>query len=563
MRGTRKDHKETKDKKLGPDLRPIMGAVVGPNIGLSEIGSKIVRKIADTADVGLVAKSTEEVLNKIETYNKRRFEKIPGLKKLIIASMDIEKFYPSIISEKSAKIIRKMWEESEISVEGIDFDKLSEYLGKHLKKEEIIAEQFEDILYTRKVKERKKRKVTKKIGKKHASDKKGNKVRENKVDKENMDKEMDISSSEGADTHKTTENKKKKTQPVEWMKPKRNPTRIEQRSMFGKALEILIIMCMNNHVYQFANSVRIQKQGGPIGLKLTGEIADCLMIDWDKKLLEKLKSYQIIPELYTRFKDDIELAIESLEKGSKLVDDKILIDESKKLEDVDKTDSKITMEIIQQIANEINPMIRLTVETPCNFVDNKLPVLDVTVNVNVKEHNRIDFEFFEKPTKNPRVIMADSALSFSKKRTILTQECLRRLRNTKVELGPHVQAKHLNQFMLKLKNSGYNCKFRQEILDSGLKAFEKMTEDDKKGIKPMYRGREWNADERKKSKSKKKLNWWNNEKAQIQYKTVLFVTPTPGGVLAKQLRQREEELNHNSKDRIKKEEKGGMTMKDI
>ena len=64
----------------------------------------------------------------------------------------------------------------------------------------------------------------------------------------------------------------------------------------------------------------------------------------------------------------------------------------------DKTDSKVTMEIIQQIANEINPMNRLTVETPCNFVDNKLPVLDVTVNVNVKERNRIDFEF-EKPTK--------------------------------------------------------------------------------------------------------------------------------------------------------------------
>ena len=67
----------------------------------------------------------------------------------------------------------------------------------------------------------------------------------------------------------------------------------------------------------------------------------------------------------------------------------------------------------------------------------------------------------------------------------------------------------------------------------------------------------------KSQNQRKKLNWWNNEKAEIQYKTVLFVTPTPGGVLAKQLRQREEELNHNSKDRIKIEEKGGMTMKDI
>ena len=129
------------------------------------------------------------------------------------------------------------------------------------------------------------------------------------------------------------------------------------------------------------------------------------------------------------------------------------------------------MEIIQQIANSIDPMIKLTVETLCHFEDGKLTVLDVKVNVNDDENNRIDFEFFEKSTKNPRVILANSALSFSKKRTILTQECLRRLRNTKIELGPEVQNKLLNQFMLKLKNSGYTHKFRSEILDSALKAF--------------------------------------------------------------------------------------------
>jgi hypothetical protein len=89
LRGTSKDHKEAIDKETGPDMRPIMGAIVGPNIGLSEIGSIIVRKISDNADIGLVAKSTEEVLNKIETFNKIRLEKIPVLKKLIIASMDI------------------------------------------------------------------------------------------------------------------------------------------------------------------------------------------------------------------------------------------------------------------------------------------------------------------------------------------------------------------------------------------------------------------------------------------------------------------------------------------
>ena len=131
--------------------------------------------------------------------------------------------------------------------------------------------------------------------------------------------------------------------------------------------------------------------------------------------LDKLK---MIPDIYTRFKDDIEIAIESLEKGSQLVEDIIIIDDTKKIVDEKKTDTKITMEIVQRVANSINPMIKLTVDTPCSHEDGKLPVLDV----NEEEDNRIDFEFFEKPTKNSRVILANSALGWSKKRTILWQQ---------------------------------------------------------------------------------------------------------------------------------------------
>ena len=160
------------------------------------------------------------------------------------------------------------------------------------------------------------------------------------------------------------------------------------------------------------------------------------------------------------------------------------------------------MEIVQKIANSIDPMIKLTVETPCNFADGKLPVLDVTVNINYKEDNRIDFEFFEKPTKkptkNPKVILANSALSISKKRTILKQEYLRRLRNTKKELGPEVQKIHLNNFRVKLKDSGYSQKF----WTVGCRHLKKMLEEVKNGLKPLYRSRELNKEERQASKNK-------------------------------------------------------------
>ena len=66
-----------------------------------------------------------------------------------------------------------------------------------------------------------------------------------------------------------------------------------------------------------------------------------------------------------------------------------------------------------------------------------------------------------------------------------------------------------------------------------------------------------------KNQKKKKCNWWNTKKSKIQYKSVLFVTPTPGGVLAKELQKREEELNKNTKERIRIVEKGGLKIKDI
>ena len=123
---------------------------------------------------------------------------------------------------------------------------------------------------------------------------------------------------------------------------------------------------------------------------------------------------------------------------------------------------------------------------------------------------------------------------------------------------------YLNQFMVKLKNSGYKKNYRIQILQSATKAFDKMVHDDKLGIKPLYRNRTWNLEERTNSKKNKKTNWYKSgEKSKIQYKSILFVPPTPGSMLLKELRQREEELNGKSRERIKIVEKGGKKIGDI
>ena len=552
LRGTSKDHKEAKNVDKGPDLRPIMGAYIGPNVGLANIGGLIIRRIAEETDTGFVCKSTEEMQYRFEKYNKERIEKNLGDKNIIIGSMDVEKWYPRLNPKRLGVAVKNMVIVSEIEFEGINYEAVSKYLGKFMTKEEIEDENMEEILYIKVKKTRRKRKetVNRNMNKK-----------EMEKEKENENgKTLDTSTNGGGNTV-NNKNKEKKNDD-DWEAPKRNPTKKEKRNMLGKALEILVVNVMENHVYTFGNEIRIQSEGGPIGLSLTGELADAFMVEWDKEVVKRVKEVGVDLLLYERYKDDINVVAVSVERGTEIKDGKLVINEEKIKADEGKSDSQITMDIVRDVAEGVDPMITLTTDVPSNYENGYMPILDLEVKINKEENNRLDFQFFEKPTKNGRILMPDSACPARQKRTILTQECLRRLRNTKIDLGEEIQNFHLSMFMLKLKNSGHSAKYRKQILESALNAFEKMKLEDKNGTKPLYRGRSWDSENRAKKKAYEKINWYNKEGQQskgdkIVYKTVLFVPTTKDGVLMKMLKKREEELNRFSSERIKIVEEGG------
>ena len=189
-------------------------------------------------------------------------------------------------------------------------------------------------------------------------------------------------------------------------------------------------------------------------------------------------------------------------------------------------------------------MIRFTFDLPENHQEKKLPVLDLKVWLS--ETDELLYEFYEKPTKNKKIILATSAINWHQKRTILTQEAIRRLKNTSESLGVEAQNAHLNSFMKKLQLSGYSEKFRGEIVKSAKTAYEKMLFNDQNGIKPLFRNRK-QIEEDKKVRPKSK--WWNQQGKN--HTTVLFVPPTPYGELARLIQKREEELNRYSKLSIK------------
>ena len=90
-----------------------------------------------------------------------------------------------------------------------------------------------------------------------------------------------------------------------------------------------------------------------------------------------------------------------------------------------------------------------------------------------------------------------------------------------------------------------------------------MLEEDKNGTKPLYRNRDWNKEKRLKSKDEKRNNWYKTRNKSEIYKTILFVPPTPGSGLLKELKFREQELNRNKGERIRIVEKGGLKIEKI
>ena len=96
-----------------------------------------------------------------------------------------------------------------------------------------------------------------------------------------------------------------------------------------------------------------------------------------------------------------------------------------------------------------------------------------------------------------------SPLWWGQKRTTLTQELIRRLLNCRKELSCKLKQKHLNRYMQMLKNSGYEAKFRAEVLRAGRAGYRKISAADKAGQRPLYRHKQWQAAARRLEKWEK------------------------------------------------------------
>ena len=74
----------------------------------------------------------------------------------------------------------------------------------------------------------------------------------------------------------------------------------EKKTILALVLAVQVDFVMGNHVYKVGDTIYLQTDGGPMGLKLTGAIARVVMMLFDKLYLEKVSQSDIRMLMYER-----------------------------------------------------------------------------------------------------------------------------------------------------------------------------------------------------------------------------------------------------------------------
>ncbi len=240
----------------------------------------------------------------------------------------------------------------------------------------------------------------------------------------------------------------------------------------GKMLVTKVVVeamktCVRNHTYLFNGDIRKQIYGGSIGSEHINAMARVRMIHWDWKYLETLR---ILIMIYDRYVDDTKQGVKRIKKGTRFGNGTLTWSKEKEEEDKDIPDDVFTFSILQEIANTISPTLKVTFETPSQYPNGKLPLLDTQIWV---EDNMIKHEYFEKKMTSKYVIMASSAHPERMKRAVLVEEGMRRMRNFSPDAPWSMIIPHMEKFAWKMMISGYPQTYRGTIVRLAVERFFK------------------------------------------------------------------------------------------
>ena len=605
-----KDHKPEIDPVQGPKRRPVVSANEGPNARVSELAAIVLNKAADAEEAESECKSTEALQAKVEEFNKRLVEEAraaQGLetqaargldvqRKVVLGSLDFKAWYPSMKVEVVVPVIRKRLEASPAVIKVCDLE-LSRFLYVMMEDEEIAAQGLDELLHTQKDPSEKKPRLT---------------------DQEMIGGEdfRTGAKSKLKPPVRTPTEKERKTMTAIAMSliVQKVMTNFlysfggdDRKQASGGPIGDVLTQAIARHM---GNEFDDLFKGKMAKLGIENEIYQRYADDIDlahRTMGVRTKFCPMAGKLVPKTEEEIESEAEKEEDELTMIELKKVADSLMPNIETEydcpslhpELEKKVPVLDLAMWVEEVRVSARgldgQELHTKCSEGGTCLPLGESARGLDDEEGHRgglgrgglgrgvggpnghgelerglgdthgpaswlaqqIQFEFYSKPMAPSKVILASSAQPWGQKRTTLTQELIRRMLNCKKELSCELKQKHLNKYMQMLKNSGYDVKFRSEILESGLAGYRKILTADRSGQRPLYRPTEWCSAARRLDKLRKKKNWLGKF-----WKSCIFVPPTPGSELKKSMQKKEEETRAGGREAwpIKIIETAGKTL---
>ena len=497
--GMRKDHKTGYDPVKGPPNRPWVPANDAPNAPLSNFCARFLKGLGNelAESYGTEATNTEELCrtcqddNKTSTTYNGTNQPDP---EQVLGSMDVKALYPSITKEMARNTVEMVVAPTNLNIQGVDDQVLTRYVALAVDRSRVTkagVEQYIPVPESR--------------------------TTLNSYIKVNKDKQFRPGSSNLI------------------------PDQSTRNKILGLAIGEMVHQCMDNHYFKFGEHVYRQRDGGAIGSDLTGEIARLFMLLWDRIFLKKIEACGILRGVYKRYVDDILMALRKIRRGVKYcpVSNSLVPCDPSASSETNPEDDKYTFNILKEIANTIEPNIQMEVDIPSNHQDKMLPVLDLKMYIN--KDNQISHRFYSKDIASPFTILERSAVSMSTKRNTIFQEIIRRIRNTSPDHPWTTTAWTLTEYMNKLQISGYNHRFRYNVLKGAIDRSETMERKYKEGVLNRYRSRSEINKIKAERQGRNPNTWFIGD--QGMYSSTLVIPHTPNSTLAR-------EIKSTTKDRV-------------
>ena len=93
--------------------------------------------------------------------------------------------------------------------------------------------------------------------------------------------------------------------------------------------------------------------------------------------------------------DDVNGVFDNIERGIEYKEGKLSFSSEKAEHDKELAEDEVTMKVIQNIANDIDDMVVMTIDMPSKYDNKKVPMLDVQVWLNENDAGKIFYSFYE------------------------------------------------------------------------------------------------------------------------------------------------------------------------